>query len=252
MIVDDEKPARDELRYLLSRYEDLHICAECDNGEDAIAKAALLKPDVIFLDIQMRSISGIETGRIIRKLVPDTLLVFATAYDEYAINAFDVHAVDYLLKPFDEERLQDTIDHLRKFTTEDKLAHLDSIDKSLPEIPSTPLQKLVLEKEGRIHLIDLTDLIFIHINNGIVRVVSEAGLFTYNDTLSSLEDKLRNTLIKRVHRSYLVNLCKVREILPWYKSTYWLKVPLPGKKELGEIPVGKSHIKEIKEILGIK
>ena len=91
IIVDDEKPARDELHYLLSRYSDLVICAECDSGEEAIAKTAQLKPDVVFLDIQMRSISGIETARIIRKLSQNTLIVFATAYDEYAINAFDVH-----------------------------------------------------------------------------------------------------------------------------------------------------------------
>ena len=252
IIVDDEKPARDELHYLLSRYSDLTICAECDSGEEAIAQTAQLKPDVVFLDIQMRSLSGIETARIIRKLSQNTLIVFATAYDEYAINAFDVHAIDYLLKPFEVERLDDTISRLKKLTSDEKNRKLHSIDDSLPKLSPRPLHKLVVEKNGHINLIDMSEILYIHVTDGIVHVIALSGMYTYNDTLSSLEEKLKDTPIKRVHRSYLVNLSQVREILPWYKSTYWLKIPLPGKKELGEIPVGKSHLKEIKELLGIK
>ena len=116
IIVDDEQPARDELKYLLSQYDDIEIVGECDNGETAIACCARLKPQVAFLDIQMRGISGIETARILRQAAPDTLIVFATAYDEYALHAFDVHAVDYLLKPFEEDRLADTVERLKKQT----------------------------------------------------------------------------------------------------------------------------------------
>lgn len=251
IIVDDEQPARDELKYLLSQYDDIEIVGECDNGETAIACCARLKPQVAFLDIQMRGISGIETARILRQAAPDTLIVFATAYDEYALHAFDVHAVDYLLKPFEEDRLADTVERLKKQTKQERSDKLASLDKTLPAFPSQSLHKLVVEKEGRITLVNMDDIIYIHIANGIVRVITTTGTYIYHDTLAALQTRLSGTLIQRVHRSYLVNLSKVQEILPWYKSTYWLKVPLPGKKELGEIPVSKSQIKTIKEILGI-
>ena len=251
LIVDDEQPARDELKYLLSQYKDIQIVGECDNGETAIAKCSEIKAQVVFLDIQMRGISGIDTARILRQTAPDTLVVFATAYDEYAIRAFDVHAVDYLLKPFEEDRLTDTVTRLKKLTRQEHHTKLTSLDMTLTAFPAQSLHKIVAEKDGHIKLINMDDIIYIHIENGTVRIIAMTGVYVYHDTLGALQERLRGTLIQRVHRSYLVNLSKVQEILPWYKSTYWLKVPLPGQKTLGEIPVSKSQIKNIKEILGI-
>lgn len=251
IIVDDEKPARDELHYLLSRFPDLQIIAECDSGETAITQCTTHKPHVIFLDIKLRGLSGIETAKIIRQLAPQTLIVFATAYDEYALSAFDLHAVDYLLKPFDDVRLAETIQRIKTSCRQDRKTILSRIDEMIPDLMPPAFTKLAAEKDGHIKLIDTKDIIYIQIADGVVEIVTITGPYQYRDTLDTLQHRLQSTLIRRVHRSYLVNLDKIQEVVPWFKGTYWLKVPQPERVSLKEIPVSKTKIKAIKEILGI-
>lgn len=252
IIVDDELPARDELKFLLSKLPAISVIGEADNGPEAIGLAAQHCPDVVFLDIQMRGMNGLDTALAIRTAAPQALIVFATAYDEYAIKAFEIGAVDYLLKPFESERVALTVHRLENYHPEEYQAAAARIDKTLPLIANQPVHKLAVEKNGKIVLIDYNDIIYVTTQIGIVSVVTETGEYTYSGTLSELQERLCNTTIFRVHRSYLVHLEKVKEIIPWFKGTYWLKLATPGTNLDLEIPVGKGQIKKLKELLGLK
>lgn len=246
--VDDESPARDELKYLLSLETGITVVGEADSGMQAITLATQLKPNVIFLDVQMRGMSGLETAMILRTVVPETLLVFATAYDEYAVKAFEVGAIDYILKPFEGERIHGAIERLKNYRPDEWLAATGRLDKALNK-SKIIVKKLPLEQNGKIIMVNYNDLIYAYTQRGIVNVVTTAGEFGYGGTLTEMEIRLTHTNLIRVHKSYIVNMDKVTEVVPWFKGTYWLKVE--GDQE-AEIPVSKSQIKEIKEILGLK
>lgn len=246
LIVDDEQPARDELKYLLSLEEDVKIVGEADSGAAAIGLAARIKANVIFMDVQMRGMNGLETAAILRRIVPEALLVFATAYDEYAVEAFTVGAVDYILKPFERERIHVTAERLKNYHGEEWHAAVRRVDTALSKA-KVVVQKLPLEKNGKIMMVHYNDLIYVYTQKGIVTVVTIYGEFTYTSTLTELEERLSNTNLLRVHKSYIVNMDKVKEVVPWFKGTYWLKVEGDA-----EIPISKSRIKDIKDILGLK
>lgn len=251
LIVDDELPARDELKFLLSELPGIVVIGEADNGPSAIGLAAQLDPDVVFLDIQMRGMSGLETALALRTAAPQALIVFATAFDEYAIKAFEIGAVDYLLKPFEGERVTAAVERLQKYHPEEWQTAATRLDHALAAADKPPLHKLAVEKNGKIVLVDYSDIIYAHTQTGSVTVVAETGEYSYAGTLSDLQERLRGTTILRVHKSYLVHIEKVKEVIPWFKGTYWLKLAPPGVSPL-EIPVGKGQIKEIKELLGLR
>jgi len=246
--VDDERPARDELKYLLSLESDIKVVGEADSGAATISMAAELKPDVIFLDVQMRGMNGLEAAAVLRTVVPETLIVFATAYDAYAVQAFEVGAVDYILKPFERERIHRTVQRVKSYRPEEWQAAAERIDAALSKTKIV-VRKLPLEKNGKIVMVHYNDLIYGYIHNGIVTVVTTCGELSYGGTLTELEMRLCQTNIVRVHKSYIVNMDRVTEVVPWFKGTYWLKVEGDLR---AEIPVSKSQIKEIKDILGLK
>lgn len=253
MVVDDEAPARDELVFLLSNLPSVSIIGEADNGPAAVALVAQHAPDVIFLDIQMRGMSGLDTAQAIRDIAPQTLIVFATAYDEHAIKAFEIGAVDYLLKPFEADRVSACVQRLAKYCPEDWQSAAAQLDQTLSAtLKKQPVHKLAVEKNGKIFLVDYGDIIYIGTQTGSINVVAETGEYTYSGTLAELQTRLEGTAILRVHRSYLVHMEKVKEVVPWFKGTYWLKIATPSSHDYLEIPVGKGQIKRIKEILGIK
>jgi DNA-binding LytR/AlgR family response regulator len=246
VIVDDENPARDELKYLLSLENEVEIIGEADSGAAGIALAAQLKPDVIFLDVQMRGMSGLESAAMLRYIVPETLIVFATAYNEYAVEAFKVGAVDYILKPFERQRIHVTVERLKVYHGDEWRAAISRVDAALYKAKIV-VKKLPLEKNGKIMMVDYNDLVYVYTQKGIVTVVTIYGEFAYTSTLTELEERLAHTNLVRVHKSYMVNMDKVKEVVPWFKGTYWLKV-----EDDVEIPISKSRIREIKDILGLK
>lgn len=248
LLVDDELPSRDELRYLLSFAPEIKLAGEADNAAEAIAKAAALKPDVIFLDINMRDIDGLEAAAILRKVVPHAMIVFATAYDEYALRAFEVGAIDYILKPFEPDRIIQTVERLKNYQQEEWKKAAGRIDAVL-EANKIKVHKLPVEKAGKILLLNYNEIIYAYANNGIVTIVTAAENYTYAGTLCELEERFAHTNMLRVHKSYIANLDKIKEVVPWFKGTYWLK--MEGCPDV-EIPVSKSQIKEIKTILGLK
>jgi two-component system LytT family response regulator/two-component system response regulator LytT len=248
LLVDDEAPARDELKYLLSGYKNIEVIGEADSGPAAISQAAQMKPDVIFLDVQMRGMTGLETAVVLRAILPETLIIFATAYDEYAVKAFEVGAVDYVLKPFEGNRVVGAIERLRKYLPDEWRAAASRIDETLTK-SKINVHKLPVDKQGKIMLVAYDDIIYAYAQAGGVSVVTVNGNFCYDGTLTEMQERVKTTSLLRVHKSYIVNMGKVQEVVPWFKGTYWLKVEgAPGV----EIPVSKGQIKEIKDILGLK
>ncbi|QJW44570.1 response regulator transcription factor [bacterium BFN5] len=248
LVVDDEAPARDELKYLLSLEAGLEVVDEADGGGTAISLAAQLKPNVVFIDVEMHGMNGLETAAVIRKVAPQALIVFATAYDEYALKAFEVGAVDYLLKPFEQERIHTTIERLKNYCPDEWQAAASRVDAALG-YTRIQVKKLPVEKNGKIVLIAYDAIIYVHAQAGNVLVVTSCGPYNYCGTLTELQERLDGTNMLRVHKSYIVNMDKVKEVIPWFKGTYWLKVEeCPDV----EIPVSKSQIKTLKDILGLR
>lgn len=247
LLVDDEQPARAELRYILSLMPQTEVIGEAADGTQAIPLAAEYKPDVIFLDINMPGISGLEAAGVIRRLVPEAMIVFATAYDEYALKAFEIGAVDYVLKPFAEVRIEQTVARLGRYQENDRRQAGVRLDDLLLQV-SRPVQKLPVEKSGKISLIDYENILYAYTSQGCVRLVTKETELEYQGSLAELEEKVRGSMLRRVHKSYIVNLSQVSEVIPWFKGTYWLK--LAGGSAT-EIPVSKSQIKTIKALLGL-
>lgn len=248
IVVDDEPYARDELIYILSNFSFCKVVGEADSAGQAISEYKKLKSDVLFLDIELPDMSGLETARIISKFVPQPLIVFATAYDEYAIEAFELGAIDYILKPFEEKRIEITLRRIENLKrNEDEWSKAlkkfsDFINQSIPK--KLPVQ----QTDGIIHLIPYKDILFGEACAKGVKIVTMKNEYLFDGTLSELDLRLKNEGFLRVHKSYIVNLRRIEAVIPWFKGTYWLVIE--GQK--AQIPVSKFLVKELKEILGIK
>lgn len=245
LIADDELPARDELRYLLSSIAEVTVVGEAENVAEVVGKAAMLKPDVIFLDINMRDQTGMEAAKLIREITSNAAIVFATAYEEYAVQAFEFGAVDYILKPFEQQRVCQTI----KRILSEKLIDNNQQAATIEKTEKIHIHKLPVEKQGKIMLLDYSEILYVYAHTGNAVIVADHGEFIYNGTLADLESRFKGTHLCRVHKSYLVNMDRVCEVIPWFKGTYWLKMSNDKKTE---IPVSKNLIKGIKQILGLK
>ncbi|GKX55112.1 DNA-binding response regulator [Leminorella grimontii] len=233
MIVDDEQPAREELAELLADVENLTVVGECSNALEAIAAIHRLQPDVVFLDIQMPRISGLEMTAM---LDPATMphIVFTTAYDEYAVKAFEQHAFDYLLKPVDGQRLLKTIERLRGARSVNRNVHLIA-DNALKHIPCYG--------HNRIFLLRLDDVEYLSSELSGVRVIGTEQSGYTQLTLKILEEK---TPFTRCHRQYLLNLDHIGEIQLLDNGSAEA-VTRSGKR----IPVSRRYLKPLKEQLGI-
>ncbi|MCM3725470.1 LytTR family transcriptional regulator DNA-binding domain-containing protein [Neobacillus cucumis] len=243
-IVDDEPLARDELSYLLKRSKQVEVSGEADCVEAALEKLKNLDIDVIFLDIQLADESGIEIASKLNQLDYPPLIVFATAFDEYALKAFELNAVDYLLKPIDEKRIQKTIDKLYKLA--------GSSEQNIPllskphSFQNERLEKLAISIDEKIVLLHINDIVYIGTQDGKTVVATEKQKWWVNEPLVTFERKLHNTSIIRVHRAFLVNIDAIIEIEPWFNSTYNL-ITKSGDK----VPVSRTYTKELKQLLGI-
>lgn len=255
IVVDDERPAREELVYLLGQQENIEIVGEAATGEEAFAKVQALRPDVTFLDIQLPDASGVDVARKILNEKIETAVVFATAYDQYALKAFDVNAIDYLLKPFKAERLKATIQRLERRLRDEKslgIANLSSPNaeflKKFDQLysilkPTMEYGKLKVEDNGRIYLIPSNEIIYATIEERSVRVVTEKRSYLAHYTLNELENLLGDSFL-RVHKSFLANLSKIDSITPWFNNTY--NILMQGGTE---VPVSRTYVKAFRERL---
>jgi two-component system, LytTR family, response regulator len=252
LVVDDEQLAREELSYLLAQVGGVTVVGEATNGIEAIGLIEDLTPDVVFLDVQMPGMNGFEVARQVISRQATSEIVFVTAYDQYAIEGFQVNAVDYLLKPVDANRLEQALQRTRRRLQSDRpptpLANgeLERIVKLVTERQSRR-DRLAVKVGERFMLVDADDLIFASLADDVITVVTSSLTGTSNyRTLDELQAHLDPAVFWRVHRSYLVNINKIKEIVPWFSRNYILKM---NDGKTSEIPVSRSQTKRLREYL---
>jgi two-component system LytT family response regulator/two-component system response regulator LytT len=260
LIIDDEQLARDELKYLLDQVGGVDVVAQGTNGIEAVDLIEEHRPDLVFLDVQMPGLDGFA---VIQRLMerrskaggdaePLPQIVFATAYDQYAVRAFDVNAVDYLLKPFDRTRVQQAVERVKGRMAGSAAeglggglpeSQIDALLKLLnrPQGASRTPQpaKLIVQAQSRLLLVDQADICYAAIDEGVIRVVTQ----TFEGqskcrTLEELLDLLDPALFWRAHRGFVVNINHIREVVPWFKSSYQLRM---NDKRQTEIPVSRAQ-----------
>jgi two-component system, LytTR family, response regulator LytT len=251
IVIDDEKPARDELTYLLKGFPEINVIGEGKNGVEAVALIKEHSPDLVFLDVQMPGLDGFG---VLKKLVERKMkvphVVFATAFDHYAVQAFDVNAVDYVLKPFDKARISKAIQRARR-EIEAHTSPTERLEQLVNQLgagkqASTQPVKLLVKSQQRLLLVDGEDLIFASIEDGLISVSAREAEGTSNyRTLEELNATLDSESFWRPHRSYLVNIHHIKEVVPWFKSSYMLKM---NDKKSTEIPVSRAQTKRLREL----
>ena len=272
LIIDDEQLARDELAYLLQAAPDIEVLAQGANGIEAVELIEEHHPDLVFLDVQMPGLDGFAViQRIVdrhRKAKENQAwqlpqFVFATAYDQYAVRAFDVNAVDYLLKPFDRGRVDKALERVRTRIAGDAAAAqgespIESQLDALLHLLKNGQQgagraaqpaKLIVQAGSRLLLVDQAEICFAEINEGVIRVVTQQfeGQSKCR-TIEELLDQLDPALFWRAHRSFVVNINQIREVVPWFKSTYQLRM---NDKKQTEIPVSRAQTKRLRELFNL-
>ena len=251
IIVDDEKPARDELAFLLKGFPEINVIGQGKNGVEAVSLIKEHSPDLVFLDVQMPGLDGFG---VLKKLVERKMkvphVVFATAFDHYAVQAFEVNAVDYVLKPFDKGRIARAIQRARKeiethSSTAERLEQLVAQLGAAAAKPAQPV-KLLVKSQQRLLLVDAEDIIFASIEDGLITVLCREveGSSNYR-TLEELHAALDSEAFWRPHRSFLVNIHHIKEVVPWFKSSYMLKM---RDKKQTEIPVSRTQTKRLREL----
>ena len=208
LIVDDEMPARARLRQLLASHADLEIAGEAETGVQAMERAAELKPDVILLDIQMPGCSGIDVAACLPE--PRPLVIFCTAYDQHAVDAFELHAVDYLLKPISRARLAEALDRVRSLSAS---ARESTLDQAVRAHPSGPARFLV-KNAAHYLVLEEARVLYFGSEDGLTRLVGDGGQYWMDPTLNELEQRLDPARFCRISRAALINLNAVAEVYP--------------------------------------
>ena len=252
VIVDDEQLARDELAFLLKGVGDVNVVAQGKNGLEAIHLIREHNPDLVFLDVQMPGLDGFGViKKLLDKKVPLPKIVFATAFDQYAVKAFEVNAVDYLLKPFDKKRVAQSVQKARA-AMESSGAPADKFETLVRMLEAQnlkPASKILIKSGGRLLLVDQKDICFASIEDGVITVATAgpSGAEGQSNcrTLEELLDSLNPDLFWRAHRSYLVNINHIKEVVPWFKSSYQLRL---DDKKHSEIPVSRAQTKRLREL----
>ena len=280
LIVDDEPLARQELQYLLEAVGEVDVLAQGANGLEAVDLIREHRPDVIFLDVRMPGLDGFAVLRKVLALDRRARLpqvVFATAFDQYAVKAFEVNAVDYLLKPFDQKRVLRTLEKVRarlQSPTVDPAApphessgqalagrvagaeaKLDALLRMMEEqtgvSPAAPsrIGKVVVRAASRLLLVDQKDVCFARIEDGTITIVTRTGQGDSNcRTLEELADQLDPDHFWRAHRSFLVNIHHIKEVVPWFHSSFQLRM---DDKDATEVPVSRSQTKRLRELFNL-
>lgn len=243
IIVEDEKISSDELKYIVSKDSRFKIVGQAYDGINALVLIEDEEPDVVFIDINIPGKDGIQLAKEIKDILPDTILIFLTAYDNYAIKAFELKIYDYILKPYDEKRIVESLNcalsTIIKRNENEIIDILNKLDNK------QTLKKIPCESNGRIILVDVNKISFCYSEGEKNYVKTDKEIYCTTKTLQELAEK---TNFFRCHRSYIVNIEKVKEVYSWFNGTY--KLIIDGK-ENNEIPVSRSHVKEIKVILGL-
>ncbi len=262
LIIDDEALARQELQYLLEHAGGVEVLAQGTNGIEAVELIRTHRPDVVFLDVQMPGLDGFAVlKKLLDRKTPLPQVVFATAFDQYAVRAFEVNAVDYLLKPFDRKRVLQTIEkaQARMSAQSESTSAESSSDAKLDALlrlmgeqahaPKANSGKVIVRAQNRLLLVDQKEICFASIEDGAISVVTATVAGHSNcRTQEELLDQLDPEAFWRAHRSYVVNIQHIREVVPWFKSSYQLRMDDPKKTE---IPVSRSQTKRLRELFNL-
>jgi two-component system, LytTR family, response regulator LytT len=245
MVIDDEKLAREELTFLLKNFPEVEVIGTAENGIQAIELIERDEPDLVFLDVQMPGLDGMAVIKRLQESsenLPHFVLV--TAFDHYAIEAFRMAALDYLLKPVEKDRLAETVQRAVRTLTEGMRAQ--------SEVTQAPRQgsqraKILVKSAGRSFIVDSQDIVYATIEDGVITIVTSAveGESNYR-TIEELQSNLDPDTFWRVHRSYLVNINRIRELIPWFKSSYQIRM---DDKRGTEIPVSRVQTRRLRALL---
>ena len=239
-IVDDEAPARAILREYLEQEPGVEVVAECSNGFEAVQAVAQLKPDLLLLDVQMPKLDGFEVLELIEK---DVAVVFVTAYDQYALKAFEVHAVDYLLKPFGPERLTQALGRVRA-----RLAAGDHAAAPLaPRLQParTPITRVLIRDGANVHIVPLTKIDYVEAQDDYVAVHSERRTFLKEQTMAQMESALDSRQFVRIHRSYLLNIDRLAKVEATDKDS---RVAI--LRDATRLPISRAGYARLSALLG--
>jgi two-component system LytT family response regulator/two-component system response regulator LytT len=264
LIIDDEQLAREELKYLLDQVGGVDVVAQGSNGIEAVDLIEEYRPDLVFLDVQMPGLDGLAViqrlmERNRTKLEPLPQIVFATAYDQYAVRAFDVNAVDYLLKPFDRTRVEQAVERVKGRmgvgsagdspieSQLDALLRLLNRPQGVSRAPQPA--KLIVQAQSRLLLVDQAEICYAAIDEGVIRVVMQnfEGQSKCR-TLEELLELLDPANFWRAHRGFVVNINHIREVVPWFKSSYQLRM---NDKKQTEIPVSRAQTRRLRELFNL-
>ncbi len=253
LVVDDEQLAREELCFLLGQLDAIEVVGQAGNGVEALQAVEDQTPDLVLLDVQMPGLTGFEVARRLVRAGVETHLVFVTAYDQHAIQAFEVNAVDYLLKPVEAGRLATAVDRVRRRRQADRVAGrpqtADELERLLGMIAERQgrREQLALRVAERFLLVQAEEVVHASVEDDVITVATNSLSGTSNyRTLDELQARLDPAVFWRVHRSHLVNINKIKEIVPWFSRNYILKMR-DGKGT--EIPVSRSQTKRLREYL---
>jgi two-component system, LytTR family, response regulator LytT len=255
VLVDDEQLARDELGYLLGQAGGVEVVAQAGNGVEALATITRLQPDLVFLDVQMPGLTGFEVARRLLNDGPAAHIIFVTAYDQHAIEAFEVNAVDYLLKPVDQDRLELALQRARRRISSDRQLDRDggvSNDQlerivQLVADRQNRRDRLAIKVGDRFLLVQAEEIIYASLADDSITVVTSqhTGASNYR-TLDELQTRLDPAVFWRVHRSHLVNINKIKEIVPWFSRNYILRMK---DEKATEIPVSRTQTRRLRDYL---
>ena len=237
IIVEDEVLARQELRYLIETHSKIKVEAEFEDGLDALKFLQNQEVDVLFLDINIPSIDGVLLAHNISKFSVKPYIVFITAYKEHAVEAFEVEAFDYILKPYSESRITSMLAKL-------ETAYIGQ-RRAIPEQHLPSITKVNLYKNEKIIVVDADDIYYAVAQEKTTEVVTKNEKYTMQLSISEFYERLPKEVFFRCHRSYLVNTEKIKEIVPWFNNTYLLRL-----SEIdAEIPVSRSKAKEFRQLM---
>ena len=240
VIVDDEQLAIQELTYILSKVSYVEIIGSFTDSKKALQFVLMEEADVVFLDINMPVLNGIQFTDQLRQYGIRTQVIFATAYDDYAIKAFDQNALDYILKPYEPERIYRSLLKVKRNIAPENLIELEKAKYNMTKYPVWRGDKMLL--------VDIDDILYCEVENNTVTLHTSLDVFELKDCLADLEEQLPSDKFFRTHRSYLVNLSKIIEVSPYFNNTLIIRL----EKCKSEIPVSRKYLKHFKSVLNIK
>lgn len=247
IIIEDELPAADELKYILSKYEILDVIGIAYNGESGFELIKTAKPNVVFMDINIPMINGMQLSHKVKELDKDIIIIFVTAYEQHAVSAFEVEALDYILKPYDEIRIDKTISRLIKknknTTVEMPDKMLEIINKLYKE--ENDIKKIPCEEKGKIILLNVDEICYCFIEDEQVFVKTKDKKYYTSYNLSEIEEK---TKYFKAHRSYLVNIDHIKELYSWFNGSYKIVI---NDTDKSEIPVSRNNVRKLKDVIGL-